>query len=228
MHAEAKRLEAEFFLSKLRDVPHNSDDFCYYLSALTSAFRSVTFAIQFEYSKDDRFEAIYDPFRSELMADNFARGMKDARNSQLHQGHAWPRVVIYMKQLSSGRIIEPEYAPLPNGFENLRSVRFITPPELCIPLGDDPEHRSMMIMRQILQDTLALRGRDWVRSLRVKIDEKSDAVPIADFFESAAYWLGRFRSVIERLERNRPCVAMHHVLNKTEATLIESVQLSDP
>lgn len=225
MYAEAKRLEVEFFLGKLRAVPHNADDFCYYLSALTSSFRSVTFALQFEYSKDALFGAIYEPFQSELMADDFARGMKEARNSQLHQGHTWPRMMIHMEQPSTGRIVEFEGAPLPNGFEKFRSVRFVTPPDLCIPLGHNSEQQIASGLRQILQDTLAIRSGDWVRSLRVKVDERSGPILIDDFFERVAHWLGRLRDVIDKLELNRPCVAMHHVQNETEAMLVESFRL---
>src|SRR5690242_7358163 len=222
MHAAAKRLELDFFLGKLRIVPHNTDEFCFYLSALTSAFRSVTLAMQRDYSKDECFGNIYAPFQEELAHDDFARGMKEARNSQLHEGHMWPRLMIRLEQVGSGRIVEFEGAPLPNGFERFRGVRFFTPPDLCVPLGPTPETQVRNGLQQMLQDTLALRVGDWRRSLRVKVDEKSQSISIADFFEKVAYWSGRFNDIVEKLERNRPCTAMHHVLTKDEAMVLES------
>lgn len=223
MYSEAKRREAAFFLERLRNAHHADDEYSYYLSAFVSAFRSVTFAIQFEYASKSSFaNKVYQELQVELKSDCFARGMRDARNDQQKQGHTWPRLIIGMVNEENGMEVHFHSAPLPQGFDRFRGVETVTPLDKCLRLTGDQEEDAALVMQQALQAVLSLREGAWTRELFVKVQQSDDSLPVAEFFERSSKWLERFEEYIALLERARPVEAMHHVMSSEEAKFAAS------
>lgn len=221
MYAEAKRREAVFFLEKIQQHHHADDQFSFYLSALVSAFRSVTLAIQYEHSENPVAKALYEEgLVRELAQDPFAVGLRDARNDQIHQGHTWPRVVHSIKNPKTGHWALFEGAPLPNGFDRFRGTTVYTPPELCLPLTGGQEEMETKAMQQALLGIIALRSPECQHEVLVKLTEKAEPIAIGEFFRRVGDWLERFRSAIEQIERNVPVSQMHHVQGEAEAVAV--------
>lgn len=223
MYSEAKRQEAIFFLNRLRQHQHHDDEFSYFLSAFVASFRSVTFAMQYEYSsKNARAASIYDELQASLKADEFALAMREARNDQQKQGHTWPRLLLALTNEETGAVVQFEGAPLPKGFERFRGVSTITPLEKCLPLTGDVDEDGRIALQQSFMAVLSLREGAWRRDVLVRIHKDCDPMSLIVFFQRASSWLERFKDAIAVMERNIPVQALHHVLNETEAMLAES------
>jgi len=80
--------ESYFFLDKMRQA--EGDHFEYYLSAFLTAGRSITLALQSEYSDDSEFEEWYPKKREEMEDDPLFDFMKKLRNRVAHPDDTYP------------------------------------------------------------------------------------------------------------------------------------------
>jgi hypothetical protein len=64
-----KLLEAQYFLKQMKLVYQDDDEFRYNLSAFLSAIRSVTWHMQKQYERVQKFKRWYEAKRSEMKSD---------------------------------------------------------------------------------------------------------------------------------------------------------------
>jgi len=82
--ARQKFDEAAYFYNGMGGHRRNPIVFPYYLSAFVSALRSVTFYMQSQYSRDERFAQWYAEKQVEMRADPVLKLLKDKRDIALH------------------------------------------------------------------------------------------------------------------------------------------------
>jgi hypothetical protein len=88
---ERKLFETDFFLDKIKECGKTIENFCqseYYFSAFLSSSRSITFSMQFAFSKIEGFEKWYQGKQSVLKESDLAKFFKEARNNSQKKGTA--------------------------------------------------------------------------------------------------------------------------------------------
>ncbi|MDD2736717.1 MAG: hypothetical protein PHF56_22520 [Desulfuromonadaceae bacterium] len=132
MYPSYKIKEARYFLNELRGLKIASEEFCFNFSALLSATRSATFAMQSLYAHKEGYEEEYGKFQEKLKSLPFAREMLLARNISEKQGHKVPILITTLINLDTNDKLTYECDPLPHDANDvIRRVSF--------EYGDDKE-----------------------------------------------------------------------------------------
>jgi hypothetical protein len=143
---ERKLREAQFFLERLvtestKPVRNDPEAFGFYLSALLSAARSVTFALQYE--EKEKYDAWFPEWFAKLSSDDqkFFKFLKEQRNVELHQGGSELEVVYEYVAVSRVQThdhpVHPAY-----GFS------WSAPPGVPEPMVGIPKHRFEAVAGQ--------------------------------------------------------------------------------
>lgn len=80
--------ESRFFLDKMREA--EGSDFEYYLSAFLTAGRTITLALQSEYSENNEFEQWYSKKQEKMDDDSLFDFMNNLRNRVAHPNDTYP------------------------------------------------------------------------------------------------------------------------------------------
>ena len=90
-----KLQEAKFFFEQMNNCQTDRTGFKYNLSAFLSAFRSITFVMQKEYSKIQDFENWYQVKQEELKSNDRMKLLDSMRVITIHKTSIHPRAQIY-------------------------------------------------------------------------------------------------------------------------------------
>jgi hypothetical protein len=113
---EHKLFEADFFLDKMKECSKSDNTFNteYYFSAFLSSTRSVTFSMQYVFSKIDGFKEWYEIKQNSLKNNELAVFFRDARNNSQKQGMSYLNITRMTMKYSEFYFVnddETKFAP---------------------------------------------------------------------------------------------------------------------
>jgi hypothetical protein len=155
--ARDKLREAQFFLDKLIERGETGAEFRYYLSAFSSAARSVTLVLQAELRPKygDEFSSWYDGHRKALGDDRMGQVVKEVRNTLLKEGSREPVYIWTWRNPAGCDSVTVSFTVDQLGRDEISELRLVIDRD-HFPLTVEIE-RDVPVERQLEQIRLEVR-----------------------------------------------------------------------
>ena len=208
MYAKNKLNEARFFWDKFREAKSHTNEYIFYFSAFSSAFRSITFSIQNQYKRLDGYEPLYDQVLAFFSSLRLSRDLVETRNISLKQGSRVPIMVTTAINEETGDKIRIEADPVPVDPDALRKTELFFAEESMYMVDSkcDDEEKIKIYMSQAFSALVRMKqSKNITTTYHLKLCESGQEITMDDLnseisraFEFLDMIIGEFERLISR------------------------------
>lgn len=213
MYAKTKLLEAKFFWEKFCLSKHHTNEYVFYFSAFSSAFRSITFALQSQFKRVEGFQPLYDEVLDFFKGMQLSKDLVETRNISLKQGSRVPIMVTISNNNETGDSFRFEADPVPLDHDALRKteVSFGENSMAKVSIDCDEKTKKEIYMSQLYFAIQRLNeSKDVTTEYYLKLHENGHEISMNSLTEDVESSLEFLKNIIARFESLVPRIQFNN------------------